>query len=82
MNKQALFAHTKHKEEVMKEVHMLLGFGIGLVTGVLLYKYSTGTKKTVDKAEKAVAKEVDMMADKAKKATDKAQKSIKKVINK
>lgn len=66
----------------MKEIHMLLGFGIGLVTGVLLYKYSTGTKKTVDKAEKAVAKEVDMMADKAKKATDKAQKSIKKVINK
>ncbi len=82
MNKHDLFAHTKHEEEIMKEIHMLLGFGIGLVTGVLLYKYSTGTKKTVDKAEKAVAKEVDMMADKAKKATDKAQKSIKKVINK
>ena len=81
MNKQTLFAHTKLEEEVMKEVHMLLGFGIGLVTGVLLYKYSTGTKKTVDKAEKAVAKEVDMVAEKAKKATEKAQITVKKARN-
>jgi len=66
----------------MKDVCMLLGFGMGLVTGVLLYKYSEGTKKTVDKAEKAVAKEVDMVAEKAKKATEKAQKTVKKAINK
>lgn len=56
---------------------MLLGFGMGLVTGVLLYKYSQNTKKTVDKAEKAVVKEIDMAMEKTKKATEKAQKAVK-----
>ncbi len=64
----------------MKDICMLMGFGMGLVTGVLLYKYSQGTKKTVDKAEKAIVKEMDMAAEKAKKATTKAQNAVKKVV--
>ncbi len=72
------FSHTKPKEGIMKDIYMLLGFGMGLVTGVLLYKYSQSTQKTVDKAEKTVVQEIDKAMEKTKKATDKAQKAIKK----
>ena len=51
----------------MKECIMLLGFGMGLVTGALLYKYSKDAKNLVDKGEKAVMKEVDKLEEKAKK---------------
>lgn len=64
----------------MKDICMLLGFSMGLVTGALLYKYNQGTKQAVDKAEKAVMKEVDMAADKTKAAADKAKKAIKKAV--
>ena len=50
----------------MKECMMLLGFGMGLVTGALLYKYSKDAKTLVDKGEKAVMKEVDKLEEKAK----------------
>ena len=36
----------------MKDVMMLLGFSMGLVTGALLYKYSQSAKQFVDKGEK------------------------------
>ncbi len=61
------FAQNKHKEGDMKDVLMLLGFSMGLVTGALLYKYSECAKQAVDKSEKAVMKEVDKLEQKAKK---------------
>ena len=51
----------------MKDVLMLLGFSMGLVTGALLYKYSPCTKQAVDKGEKAVMKEVNKLEQKVKK---------------
>lgn len=57
----------------MKETLMLMGFGIGLVTGALLYKYSPCTKQAVEKGEKAVMKEVE----KATSAVKQAQKKSK-----
>ena len=56
----------------MKDVMMLLGFSMGLVTGALLYKYSTSAKQMVDKSEKAVIKEVEKATNKVKKAQKKA----------
>ena len=55
----------------MKECMMLLGFGMGLVAGALLYKYSKDAKTLVDKGEKAVMKEVDKLEEKAKKVANK-----------
>ncbi len=52
----------------MKDVLMLLGFSMGLVTGALLYKYSESAKQAVDKSEKAVMTEVNKVEQKAKKA--------------
>lgn len=58
----------------MKDICMLLGFSVGLVTGALLYKYNQTTKQAVDKGEKAVIKEIDNATSKAKKAIKKATK--------
>lgn len=57
----------------MKETLMLMGFGIGLVTGMLLYKYSPCAKQAVEKGEKAVVKEVE----KATNAVKQVQKKSK-----
>lgn len=62
----------------MKDVCMLLGFSMGLVTGVLLYKYSNATQKAVDKGEKAVKKEINMAAEKIESAAQKAKKAVQK----
>ena len=51
----------------MKDVLMLLGFSMGLVTGALLYKYSECAKQAVDKSEKAVVQEVEKLEKKKKK---------------
>ncbi|MBQ8444501.1 MAG: hypothetical protein IJX25_04025 [Clostridia bacterium] len=61
----------------MKETMMLLGFGMGLVTGALLYKYSTCAKKVVDKGEKKIMQEVDNMEEQVKDAVNKAEKKLK-----
>ncbi len=58
----------------MKDVCMLLGFGVGLVTGVMLYKYSAGAKKAVDEGEKALVKEIEKADQKVKKAIQKKTK--------
>ena len=55
----------------MKEFAMLMGFGIGLVTGALMYKYSQCTKELVSKGENAVMKEVDNLKKTVKKANQK-----------
>ncbi len=56
----------------MKDVFMLLGFSMGLVTGALLYKYSQNAKQIVDKGEKKVMKEVEKATTELKKAQKKA----------
>lgn len=55
----------------MKEFAMLMGFGIGLVTGALMYKYSQCTKDIVNKGEQAVIKEVDNIKKAVKKVNEK-----------
>lgn len=56
----------------MKDVLMLMGFSMGLVTGALLYKYSQTTKQMVDKSEKAVMNELENMKKTAQKQVKKA----------
>ena len=58
----------------MKEAMMLLGFGMGLITGALLYKYSQNAKQMVDNSEKKVMKQVEKVADEVKSATKKTKK--------
>lgn len=65
--------NANYREGSMKETLMLMGFGIGLVTGALLYKYSACTKQAVEKGEQAVMKEVK----KATSAVKQAQKKSK-----
>lgn len=76
-NKLFNMTHTICGRTNMKELYMLAGFGLGLLTGVMLYKYSKETKKTVDKAEQAVMKEAEMMSKKAEQATEKIEEGIK-----
>ena len=51
----------------MKEFAMILGFGVGLVTGVALYKYSACTKKIVDESEKIIKSEAKKVMNETKK---------------
>ena len=51
----------------MKDFMMLFGFSIGVVTGALLYKYSSCTKQTVDKTEKAMIGGMKKLEEKSKK---------------
>ena len=55
----------------MKEFAMILGFGVGLVTGMALYKYSACTKKIVDEGEKIIKSE-------AKKTMKQAEEKLSK----
>ena len=48
----------------MKEFMTIIGFGAGLITGALLYKHSQEAKELVNKSEKAVKKEMEMMKEK------------------
>ena len=50
----------------MKDFMMIVGFGAGLITGAMLYKYSKCTKEAVDKGEKMLMKEIDNLEQKAK----------------
>lgn len=43
----------------MKEFYMMVGFGAGLVTGMLLYKHSQEAKKLVNKGENIVKQEME-----------------------
>ncbi len=51
----------------MKEFTMILGFGMGLVAGALLYKHSKDAKTVVDKGEQTVKEEFQKMENKSKK---------------
>ena len=62
----------------MKDLCTLIGFGVGLVTGTLLYRYSQGTKELVKKGEQAVMKQVDQIQKEVKKAGQKEDKKASK----
>lgn len=47
----------------MKEIYMLVGFGAGLVTGMLIYKHSQEAKKLVSKGETAVKEEMESIKE-------------------
>ena len=47
----------------MKEIYMLVGFGAGLVTGMLLYEHSQEAKKLVSKGENAIKEEMESIKE-------------------
>ncbi len=47
----------------MKDMMSLLCFGAGIVAGALIYKHSQDAKRLVNKGEKAVRQEVEMIKD-------------------
>ena len=49
----------------MKEAMMLVGFGMGLIAGAMLYKYSSCAKKVIDQSEKKVKQEIESMEKQA-----------------
>ena len=65
----------------MKEFMTIIGFGAGLITGALLYKHSQETKQLVNKAEKSVKKEMDMMKEKVEPKLEKAKNLGVKIIS-
>ena len=66
----------------MKDIMMLLGFSMGLLTGALMYKYSQGTKEMIDKGEKKVVKTAKQMEKKAEQGMDELEKKIKNGVKK
>ena len=65
----------------MKEIYMLAGIGVGMVAGIMLYKYCDGAKKFVDKTEKEVMKKANEMEKGAEKKIQDAEKKVRKRLN-
>ncbi len=61
----------------MKDVMMLLGFSMGLLTGALLYKYSQGAKDVIDQGEKKLVKSAKKMEQKAEESMQDLEKKVK-----
>ena len=72
--------HTKSKGGDMKDVMMLLGFSMGLLTGALLYKYSQGTKDMIDQGEKKIMKGAKKMEKKAEQGIEQLEKKVKEGV--
>ena len=66
----------------MKEFMALLGFGTGMVVGVMLYKHSQDFKKSVDMGEKKMMKSAKDLEEKAEDKMDQAEKKIKNSMRK
>lgn len=66
----------------MKDIMMLLGFSMGLLTGALMYKYSQGTKEMIDKGEKKVVQTAKQMEKKAEQGMDELEKKVKNGVKK
>ncbi len=66
----------------MKEFMALLGFGTGMVVGVMLYKHSQDFKKSVDMGEKKMMKSAKDLEEKAEDKMDQAEKKIKTSMRK
>ena len=62
------------KEGNMKDIMMLFGFSMGLLTGALLYKYSQGTKDLIDQGEKKLVKGAKKMEQKAEQGMEQLEK--------
>ncbi len=60
----------------------IIGFGAGLITGALIYKHSQEAKQLVNKSEKAVKNEIEMMKNKVEPKIEKAKKDMKKEMKK
>ena len=65
----------------MKDIFMLAGFGLGLITGAMLYKHSQDAKKMMDNGENTVMKEAEKIGQKAEQGAEKVAKTIKKGNN-
>ncbi len=61
----------------MKDVMMLLGFSMGLLTGALLHKYSQGTQELLAQGEKKVVKTAKQIEKKAEQGMDEIEKKVK-----
>lgn len=61
----------------MKEVYMLAGIGVGMLAGIMLYKYCDGAKKLVDNTEKELMKKADKMEQGAEKKIEEAENKVK-----
>lgn len=66
----------------MKEFMAILGFGAGVLTGAMLYKHSQEAKKFVNKTEKALQNEMEMMKEETLPKLEKVKKNMKKEIKK
>lgn len=66
----------------MKELMTLVGFGTGMVVGVMLYKYSKNFQKSVDKGEMKVMESAKELEQKAEEKMDNAERKIKQGMKK
>lgn len=66
----------------MKDLMTLLGFGAGLVTGMILYKHSQGAKQVFNKGEKTVMDNLEKSEQKLEKETKKIKENAEKIIDK
>ncbi len=57
----------------MKDLWLVVGFGVGLVSGALLYKHSQDAKTLVNKGEERVKQEIDTLKNNAKQDKSKKQ---------
>ena len=64
----------------MKDIMMLFGFSMGLLTGALLYKYSQGTKDLIDQGEKKIVKGAKKMEQKAEQGMEQLEKKVKEGV--
>ena len=58
----------------MKEIYMLAGVGLGMVAGVMLYKYCDEAKKVVDNTEKKIISSAQSIEKDLSKKIDKKLK--------
>ena len=66
----------------MKEFMALLGFGTGMVVGVMLYKHSQEFRKSVDMGEKKMMKSAQDLENKAEDKIEEAEQKIKSTMKK
>ena len=64
----------------MKDIMMLFGFSMGLLTGALLYKYSQGTKDLIDQGEKKIVKGAKKMEQKAEQGMEQLEKKVREGV--
>ena len=89
MNKLSKFAENKDKGGIMKELYTLLGFGAGMLAGMVLYKHNMKAKTVYNNGEKVVLDKLNQTEKDAKvkmqemkdKADDKLDETVD-MINK